>query len=271
LLTPLQEQYSRPPTGEVDGVDVNVNESVAAAIREIDVEAQRALYEEQGSVLMIEDFLPQDVLNHLLEGLQSVDGQAHRNYVPRQKKGAAISRFCLESRAGQFREFYQAPSLRKLLNSLTGETLLDCREADPHTYALYLYDEPGDHIDWHYDTSFYRGKRFTILIGLVENESCLLECKLHTRSEGREPESRAYQIKPGSMFLFDGDKLFHRVTPMAEGDSSRVVLTLEFVTDTSMNAWRKLVSDVKDAFAYFGLREVFLGPKADSPSRDARA
>ncbi len=247
-------------------MDVDLDRSMAAAIEGLDVQAQRALYEEQGAVLMIEDFLPADVLAQLLDGLKTVKGQAHRNYVPRQKKGAAVSRFLLDHEANQFREFYQAASLRRLLNTLTGEMLLDCRESDPHTYALYLYEEPGDYIDWHYDTSFYRGKRFTALVGLVENESCLLECKLHTRNPEKEDELRAYQIKPGSLFIFDGDQLWHRVTPMAEGDSSRVVLTLEFVTDTSMNFWRKLVSDVKDAFAYFGIREVFLGPKASGAS-----
>lgn len=245
---------------------MDLDESVAAAIEGMDIEAQRALYQEQGCVLMMEDFLPADVLSQLLDGLKGVEGQAHRNYVPRQKKGAAVSRFLLDHQANQFREFYQAPALRELLNTLTGETLLDCREADPHTYALYLYDEPGDYIDWHYDTSFYRGKRFTVLVGLVENESCLLECKLHTRNPGKEDEQRAYQIKPGSLFVFDGDQLWHRVTPMEEGDSPRVVLTMEFVTDTSMNFWRKLVSDVKDAFAYFGIREVFFGPRSGRSS-----
>ncbi|MEE3328661.1 MAG: 2OG-Fe(II) oxygenase, partial [Myxococcota bacterium] len=63
---------------------MDLDKSVAAALEEMDIQAQRALYEEQGSVLMIEDFLPGDVLAQLLAGLKSVEGQAHRNYVPRQ-------------------------------------------------------------------------------------------------------------------------------------------------------------------------------------------
>lgn len=249
---------------------MELDESMETAIGRLDLEAQRTIYEDQGSVLLIEDFLSPEVLAELLKGVDAVEGQAHRNYVPRQKKGAAVSRFCLDSRADQFRELYRTPALRKFLDALTGETLLDCRDADPHTYALYIYDEPGDYIDWHYDTSFYRGKRFTLLIGLIENESCALDCMLHTRDREKASESRLYKIKPGSMMVFDGDQLWHRVTPMAEGDSPRVVLTMEFVTDTSMHPWRKFISDIKDAFAYFGVREVFFGPRGDrSPSQDA--
>jgi hypothetical protein len=43
-----------------------------------------------------------------------------------------------------------------------------CPENDPHSCALYYYTEPGDHIGFHYDTSYYKGARYTILMGLVD-------------------------------------------------------------------------------------------------------
>jgi hypothetical protein len=45
----------------------------------------------------------------------------------------------------------------------------------------------------------------------------------------------------------------------------RVSLTLEYVTDPSMHPVKRLASNLKDAFAYFGLRQVFLRrePAAD--------
>lgn len=61
-----------------------------------------------------------------------------------------------------------------------------CPERDPHAVALYVYQEPGDHINWHYDSSFYKGRRYTALLGLIDNherESCVLKCKLYTRSK----------------------------------------------------------------------------------------
>ena len=46
---------------------------------------------------------------------------------------------------------------------------------------------------------------------------------------------------------------------MKRGDADRVVLTMELVTDTSMSSFRRLISKLKDATAYFGFKAVFLG------------
>ena len=49
----------------------------------------------------------------------------------------------------------------------TGQRLQPCPEADPPSCALYFYTEPGDHIGFHYDTSYYKGTRYTVLVGLL--------------------------------------------------------------------------------------------------------
>jgi hypothetical protein len=43
----------------------------------------------------------------------------------------------------------------------------------------------------------------------------------------------------------------------------RVSLTFEYVTDARMRPWRRFISNMKDAVAYFGFRQVFrsLGAK----------
>jgi hypothetical protein len=64
------------------------------------------------------------------------------------------------------------------------------------------------------------------------------------------------RLAPGGLAFFDGDKLRHRVTPLGNGET-RVSLTFEYVTDPAMHAGWRLISNFKDAFAYFGLRQVF--------------
>ena len=49
------------------------------------------------------------------------------------------------------------------------------------------------------------------------------------------------------------------MTPLGE-DEERVSLTLEYVTDPSMHPVKRLFSNLKDAFAYFGFRAVFRRP-----------
>jgi hypothetical protein len=60
------------------------------------------------------------------------------------------------------------------------------------------------------------------------------------------------------LVFFDGDALRHRISPSAEGEM-RVSLTFEYVTDPKMHPWWRLISNMKDAFAYFGFRQVFQG------------
>ena len=63
-------------------------------------------------------------------------------------------------------------------------------------------------------------------------------------------------MAPGDLVFFDGDKLRHRITPLAQGEL-RVSLTFEYVTDPTMHPWWRFVSNMKDAIAYFGFRQVF--------------
>ncbi len=201
-----------------------------------------------------------------LSDLEALRGSVHRNYVPYQKQGGSVSRHSIDRQGAGIAALYRSKPLREFLQQISGEQLLDCLPGDPHSYALYLYTDPGDHINWHFDTSFYRGRRFTLLLGLVENESCRLECELYRRDPARENEHHSYRVKPGSLVFFDGDALWHRVSRLAEGDRERIVVAMEFVTDQSMHPWRKLVSNVKDAVAYFGLRDVFARNPARNPS-----
>jgi hypothetical protein len=131
-----------------------------------------------------------------------------------------------------------------------------CPDTDPHAYALYFYTKPGDHIGWHYDTSYYYGRRYTLLLGVVDESSCKLEYRLHTREPGLPVVEAAVQLPPGGLVFFDGDKLQHRITPLGVNER-RVSLTFEYVTDPSMGRFQRFVSNMKDAIAYFGFRQVF--------------
>ncbi|MEO8631085.1 MAG: 2OG-Fe(II) oxygenase, partial [Betaproteobacteria bacterium] len=145
--------------------------------------------------------------------------------------------------------------LTGLLERICGEPLLPCPLGDPHAYALYYYTRPGDHIGWHYDTSYYEGRRYTLLIGVIDESSCRLDYVLHTRDTDRPDEPGSIRIAPGGSLFFDGDRLRHRITPLGQNEM-RVSLTFEYVTNPAMRPWRRFISTMKDAVAYFGLRQV---------------
>jgi hypothetical protein len=79
------------------------------------------------------------------------------------------------------------------------------------------------------------------------------------RQPQRQPVDLQLATHPGTLILFNGDKLWHAVSPLGE-DEERVSLTLEYVTDPSMHPAKRLFSNLKDAFAYFGLKAVFRRP-----------
>ncbi|MGE3772961.1 MAG: 2OG-Fe(II) oxygenase [Gammaproteobacteria bacterium] len=228
----------------------------AAALEKTDVAALRRQFVEQNEVIAVEDFLPAECLQQLLAALPALEPRVHRNFIPKHKKGGSVSRFTLDDTAPAFPELYRMPALLQFLAQLTGEKLMHCPADDAHTYALYYYTEAGDHIGWHYDTSYYRGSRYTILFGLVDESSCKLEYELYKDDPNRESRLISVSLKPGMLVVFNGDRLWHRVTPLAAGER-RVVLTLEYVTSTAMHPFRRFVSNMKDAIAYFGFKQVF--------------
>ena len=225
-------------------------------IAAFDREKLKAEFQSQNEFLVIEKFLPTSILDELLLTLPSLQPAINRNYIPKHKKGGSISRFNLDNFAPIFGTLYQLPLLFELLNEITEEKLLACPADDPHTYALYYYTEPGDHIQYHYDTSYYRGKRYTVLLGLVDQSTSKLEYQLYRNNPNRETQTNSVAVTPGTLVLFNGDKLYHRVTPLGDNEE-RIVLTMEYVTDTQMYGLNRFVSNMKDAIAYFGFRQVF--------------
>ncbi len=101
-----------------------------------------------------------------------------------------------------------------------------------------------------------RGRRYTLLFGVIDDSSCSLDYQLHTRERGATVESGSIKIPPGGLVVFNGDALRHRISPSREGET-RVSLTFEYVTDPRMHPGWRLISNMKDAFAYFGFRQVF--------------
>jgi hypothetical protein len=215
-------------------------------------------YREQDEFACVEQFFDGTRVESLAMEANAVRPFIHRNYVPRIKKGGSVSYFDIAKHAPSVHALYQSPELIAWLSEVTGEKLLTCPPSDPHACALYYYTEAGDHIGYHFDTSFYRGKRFTVLIGLVERSSCELVCQLYHRDANRETVELRVKTTPGTLVVFNGDNLYHCVTPSGD-DEDRVVLSLEYVTDRSMGRLQRLVSNVKDAVAYFGVRSLLRG------------
>jgi hypothetical protein len=221
---------------------------------------------EQGAFLYLSEFLPPEATERLVSAVAAVKESVNRNYLPGHKQGGSVSRHTLDELAPFIADLYGAPALLAWLSQLAGEPLQPSPPDDPHAYALYFYTRPGDHIGWHYDTSYYAGRRYTVLLGVIDQSSCRLDYELHTREEGASVVPGSVQIPPGGLVFFDGDKLRHRISPLGENEF-RVSLTFEYVTNPKMHFFWRVISNMKDAFGYFGFRQVFRGRRRGSRSR----
>ncbi|MCG3777736.1 MAG: hypothetical protein JW388_0430 [Nitrospira sp.] len=233
-------------------------EVVDAAVRRLDVDLLASEYWSQNEFLFIPQFLPRlAVEEYLVPQAQGVKGELNRNYIPGHKKGGSVSYYTVMAKATRFFELYRSEVFIEFLSRLVQAKLSLCPENDPHSCALYYYTEPGDHIGFHYDTSYYQGSRYTILMGLVDHSTeCKFVCELFKDDPIKSPMHLELITHPGDLVLFNGDKLWHAVTPLGEGEE-RIALTMEYVTNPNMRIFKRFYSNLKDSFAYFGLRTVF--------------
>jgi len=233
----------------------DIAQAVQEAVAGLDFNKARQTYWEQNEFLCLPRFLPQPVIDEcLIPPVVQLKPQLNRNYIPGHKKGGSVSYFQVRRDAPVFLDLYRSPAFMDFLSRLVGAPLMLCPENDPHACALYYYTEPGDYIGFHYDTSYYKGARYTVLMGLLDRSpSCRLVCQLYKDDPNRRMQELEVATEPGTVVIFNGDKLWHAVTPLGEGEE-RAVLTLEYVTNQDMGPFKRLYSNLKDAFAYFGLK-----------------
>ena len=230
----------------------SIERRVQRAIEALDVDLLRHSYRDQNEFVSLDQFLPLPMVDQFLSEVDRLRADVNRNYVPGHKKGGSVSFYTVLHKAPAILAFYRSPAWLAFLNRLVNARLMLCPEDDPHSCALYFYTEPGDHIGFHYDTSYYKGARYTVLVGLVErSEHCRLVARLCKDSPNREIRETRVPMPPGAMVVFNGDKLWHAVTPLGEGEE-RIILTLQYVTNQEMGPFKRVFSNLKDAVAYFG-------------------
>jgi len=233
-----------------------IDELISDSLKEIDEADLRQKYSDQDEFVIVDEFLSAEVISRWETELEAIKPHVHRNYLPGHKKGGSVAYETVNAFAPSITGVYHSASLLRFLRRVAGAEINECPPNDPHRCALYAYTEDGDHMGWHYDTSYYKDRRWTVLAGLKDESSSRLLCRLHTRNPDRDVVELELQIKPGTLVIFNGDKVYHAVSPLKK-DESRYVVSMQYVTIGEMNPFMRFVSNMKDAVAYFGVRGVF--------------
>lgn len=112
-----------------------------------------------------------------------------------------------------------------------------------------VYRDSGAKMRWHYDQNYSKGKRFTAVIPLLEDPGNTSHLLFRLPEKGIVPS----QLKEGLAVIFEGDKVFHHVTPQAPG-ALRVSLIIVFYDTLEQTNFQQIASKVglfaKRFFAY---------------------
>jgi len=210
-------------------------------------------------IIVIDDFLDRESLAEMQQECLRSGNMVERSYIPGHKKGGTLSYEAVHRHAPNCLAFYHSSALREHLGQIVGTAIETTPDHDQSSCSLLYYDRPGDHIGWHYDYNFYRGRHFTVLLSLfnrAEQEQSgssptstgNLQCKKNGRLS-------TLPTVENSLVIFEGQRVFHRATAVSE-NQLRVMLSMTFCTDPRTNRLKELARRLKDT-AYFGTRVLF--------------
>jgi 2OG-Fe(II) oxygenase superfamily len=202
----------------------------------------------------LKDFLPRG-------NFEAVEAEAERlvaperSFVPAHKKGGTVAYETLIAAAPAIVALYHSPELQGFVSRLAGVQVRPTPINDQSSLSVLFYDKPGDHIGWHYDHNFYRGRHFTLLIAIGNKgraEGGLSHAVLMARIKGEEVR---LSTAPNTFVLFEGARICHKVTPILEGER-RLMLSMTYCTDERAHWWQGVSRRLKDT-AFYGLRALW--------------
>ncbi len=178
-----------------------------------------------------------------------------RSYVPTHKQGGTLAYETLIANAPAIVACYHARGLRDVVARLAGAPVVPTPIYDQSSLSLLVYDKPGDHIGWHFDHNFYRGRHFTVLL-TIENRGSAEHGLSHGVLQARLKDHEANVASaPNTLVVFEGACVRHRATAIAPGER-RVILSMTYCTDPRATWWQGAARRLKDT-AYFGLRALW--------------
>src|SRR5262252_3378922 len=126
-----------------------------------------------------------------------------RSFVPTHKRGGTVAYETLIASAPGIVSLYHSAHFRDFVSRLVGLRVQPTPINDQSSLSVLFYDKPGDHIGWHYDHNFYRGRHFTVLIMITNTGQAsdgLSHAELKARIGGQEIGVRA---RPNTVVVFE--------------------------------------------------------------------
>lgn len=207
-----------------------------------------------GGPISLPQFLNHDDFAALRRDVLMLSG-TERSCVPLHKKGGTIAYSTVRARAPSIDRFYHSHAHCSAVSDILGICIEPTPPRDESSLSILFYENPGDHIGWHFDHNFYRGRHFTVLLAIENRGFCtdgLSASCLMVRGGGIE---QVIPTPPNTLVVFEGARVLHKVTPIREGER-RVILSMTYCSDPRNTLVREVARRFKDT-AFFGLRALW--------------
>jgi hypothetical protein len=243
--------------GPLDARRAPYERTLRAYVATLDVDGLRRRFRED-EILVLDDFVPSPMLGEMIAETRRLMPRARRSHLPFVRKGGAISHPTILAEAPALDAFQASPSLRAFFQTIADGPVLEARKNDPHASAIYTYTERGDHIKWHYDDcGCVPQAAYSIILGLIEQSSCILEAVTFKKSPGRPEVERSIKVSPGTLVFFCGTNVWHRVTPLGRGEE-RATFSFVYVKEGNHpKGLEKLHLEAMNTLLYFGPKGLF--------------
>lgn len=205
-------------------------------------------------IVAVADFLSSEHFEELRHEVEAI-AQTERSYVPSHKKGGTIAYETLIEKAPAVTSLYHSEAMAAFVSAVTGVAVRPTPLSDQSSLSVLRYERPGDHIGWHYDHNFYRGRHFTVLLAVVNRGTLpdgLSHARLRAKIGGGQTE---LPTPPNTLVIFEGASVVHKATPL-EADERRVLISMTYCADARATIAQGVARRMKDT-AFFGLRALW--------------
>ena len=161
------------------------------------------------------------------------------------RKGGTVPQHVLVKDYPDVINFFKSKVLSSQISKIIGTSVEPTPLIDPLSCTVVVYDRQGDTINWHYDNNIYNGRLITVNICIHHgyNTCSVFEYKT------AEGHIKTIKLKQNEAIIFEGTKVFHRVSPTCDNEK-RVVLSMLFTTDKFVSVFNKLYGKVKKLYFY---------------------
>lgn len=207
------------------------------------------------SLARCDNFLPAEVLRQLQDECDANAGRAERTFLPVHKKGGTLSYEALHYHTPVCLSVFHSEALRRWVSEVVGVDVLPTADHDQSACSILYYEQAGDHINWHFDHNFYKGRHFTALLSVVNRSAAGSVSASQLQIKDAAGRVTVVDTSENSLVVFEGARVLHRASPTEEGDR-RVILSMTFCTDPRVGLFSEVCRRVKDT-AYYGVRALW--------------